>query len=609
MSDRPSDVASDETHRRDVLGRDGSIQLDGETILFLIVDDEPVVRKRIRSLVTKAMGDAAYDIVDVDDGLVAAEVVKAVGGIIPMCIFLDVQMPVFDAQRFLRLMREDVPNSFVVAMSSDEVDIDANEFVLKQNIRRKTIRATIENATAFLRDTDVETDDDKAETRHELVSQIMERLEMLELLRPAMQDSSIGQFDSILDHGRQLFGTGEDCRLRSMDFDGTTLSNADLVAIPILIMDELDMFDRSKDLHISRRSFLRLIVLLQEQGYRRNRYHNFRHAIDVAQACFAFISYEPLRVMLSKLDIFTLIIAALHHDVGHVGRSNVQLLKDHDVLAMLYSSSVLESFHCSYFIRIQNNDSFSLLHHMDHDTRCHILRQAVMLILSTDMSYHFAITNAIKARRDGTMPSTDIINLIPAYKSNKYHVKSRAARRMSMEQSETSVPTSGSSPAVGARRRLSVISLDSFDEISEYAVTSYDGTADDAARPGAPCVPFSPAIIEDRLLLLVLIIKAADISNSVRPPKVCQFWSDCIAAEACLRDPEQARKMSYSFMDSFAKDLFEVLVEMGVAPVSLTNRLRENMLPLITRQSGPTTAGVLGLGRRPSSHPSAARKS
>lgn len=84
----------------------------------------------------------------------------------------------------------------------------------------------------------------------------------------------------------------------------------------------------------------------------RNSYHNFRHALDVLQACQAFLCaagvippasrllgrdvrpWRPDKKLsglvsnLRNMDLFTLAIAAIGHDVGHPGFTNVFMVSD-----------------------------------------------------------------------------------------------------------------------------------------------------------------------------------------------------------------------------------------------------------------------------------------
>lgn len=83
----------------------------------------------------------------------------------------------------------------------------------------------------------------------------------------------------------------------------------------------------------------------------RNSYHNFQHALDVLQAIQTFLCaagrVPPVSILsgdertwrpdkgfgliscLDNLDLFTLYIAAIGHDVGHPGFTNVFLVSSY----------------------------------------------------------------------------------------------------------------------------------------------------------------------------------------------------------------------------------------------------------------------------------------
>ena len=102
-------------------------------------------------------------------------------------------------------------------------------------------------------------------------------------------------------------------------------------------------------------------------------YHNFKHVIDVMQATFYFLiqlgllpSYpqvpplaetqiekSALASLLRPLEVLTLLITAIGHDVGHPGVNNAFLVALNAPLAQLYNDrSVLEAFHCAAFSQI-----------------------------------------------------------------------------------------------------------------------------------------------------------------------------------------------------------------------------------------------------------------
>ncbi|KAK0126831.1 3',5'-cyclic-nucleotide phosphodiesterase [Cadophora gregata] len=131
-------------------------------------------------------------------------------------------------------------------------------------------------------------------------------------------------------------------------------------------------------------------------------YHNFRHVVDVLQACFHFLvrlgrlppypisghspepPLSPIAALIRPFDALTLLITAIGHDVGHPGVNNAFLVTLNAPLAQLYNDrSVLESFHCAAYSQI-------LRRYWPAAFRGQEMRQLMISsILATDMGLHF----------------------------------------------------------------------------------------------------------------------------------------------------------------------------------------------------------------------------
>jgi hypothetical protein len=96
------------------------------------------------------------------------------------------------------------------------------------------------------------------------------------------------------------------------------------------------------------------VLVAVKQGYKNNPYHNWRHAFDVVQATFVFIVQFGVKQMIfSPIEKFSLLIAALCHDIGHPGHNNDFLVKTESEIAMLYNyRSILENYHSFLLFRL-----------------------------------------------------------------------------------------------------------------------------------------------------------------------------------------------------------------------------------------------------------------
>jgi hypothetical protein len=231
---------------------------------------------------------------------------------------------------------------------------------------------------------------------------------------------------------------------------------------------------------------LKNFLLLVKSLYLQNNYHNFYHAVDVLQCSHFILCDSSLRSSLRDVEVLAVLIAALCHDIGHVGVSNSFLNRFDCDLSLLYNgSSPLENYHSfvTNFI-LDKLCTCDFRSNWDRTLKREFRSLLVGSILATDMVHH-----------------------------NRY------------------------------------LSLFRSKELFE----------------------------SDRHLLLGMILKAADLSNVVRPFESSEKWSHCLKLEFYLQG-DLERKMGYCpemkhmdrevdvfcdsqvfFLESYALPLFQIL--------------------------------------------------
>lgn len=58
-----------------------------------------------------------------------------------------------------------------------------------------------------------------------------------------------------------------------------------------------------------------------EEEYQPNPYHSSVHAADVTQAVAAMLAADAFTQQLTELELLSLIVAAIIHDLGHPGEA------------------------------------------------------------------------------------------------------------------------------------------------------------------------------------------------------------------------------------------------------------------------------------------------
>ena len=128
-----------------------------------------------------------------------------------------------------------------------------------------------------------------------------------------------------------------------------------------------------------------------EQGYRENPYHNRIHAADVLQVLHTFLLAST--VQLTTVEHFSILMAAIAHDVGHDGTNNLLHIQKQSPLAVQFENvSVLEQHHVQ--VGLQELETSGLLQELPWDQQAEIRQRITDAILQTDMAKHQALIEA-----------------------------------------------------------------------------------------------------------------------------------------------------------------------------------------------------------------------
>ena len=145
----------------------------------------------------------------------------------------------------------------------------------------------------------------------------------------------------------------------------------------------------------------KFLISVSNQYKPQSLYHNSLHGSDVTQSVYIFFTHSNAEKLAKTnvIDLLSVIIAALGHDIGHPGLTNTFHINDSTDIAITYNDiSVLENFHAATLfktIRKTENNIFDKLTTIDYKI---IRKRMISEILATDMANHAKVVSLIKSK-------------------------------------------------------------------------------------------------------------------------------------------------------------------------------------------------------------------
>jgi hypothetical protein len=130
-------------------------------------------------------------------------------------------------------------------------------------------------------------------------------------------------------------------------------------------------------------------VTAAEKEYLPNPFHNFSHATDVLHGVARMMRLVHSENFLTELEHFSLLIAAIGHDIGHPGVNNGFLSEVGHELALQYNDlSPLENMHVSKLYGILVNQETNVFAMLSKEQYKEVRKYCIETILHTDMMGH-----------------------------------------------------------------------------------------------------------------------------------------------------------------------------------------------------------------------------
>jgi high affinity cGMP-specific 3',5'-cyclic phosphodiesterase 9 len=108
---------------------------------------------------------------------------------------------------------------------------------------------------------------------------------------------------------------------------------------------------------------------------------------------YAIISESEIAEKFSQLELLTLVISCIGHDLDHPGYNNAYQINAGTELAIIYNdTSPLENHHAACLFSVLRIDECNLVKNLSDAEQKEFRRDCVVCILATDMAKHGEIT-------------------------------------------------------------------------------------------------------------------------------------------------------------------------------------------------------------------------
>ncbi len=271
-------------------------------------------------------------------------------------------------------------------------------------------------------------------------------------------------------------------------------------------------------------------------------YHNNTHAADVTQTLhclLASIGTDLLYSISKPLEIFSLILAATFHDVGHPGTNNLFHKNAMTSFALQFNDvSILENMHSavghSLLMGDEKKDEWDVFKGWDRSQIVSARGIMIRAILGTDMSNHFFKMDELMEKIESVRFTANIVLQSELGEDEMEdgegggaggETKMRSRDEKDQQQlldmlANTQPNTRRLSRDEGKFQQHSILELLAKMRATPIpnSVGSDKETSKTYAELKAECVGLSSQI-------LVFLLHAADISNPAKPQKICVRWA------------------------------------------------------------------------------------
>lgn len=176
--------------------------------------------------------------------------------------------------------------------------------------------------------------------------------------------------------------------LRSFIFDVWSYEEEELCDLTMQMFYDLRIM---QPFHIDPEMLYAFLERLRQE-YQQNPYHNFRHAFDVTQMTYWFLTSGGAMRKLHKLDVLALMLSAICHDIDHPGVNNNFHINISSPFALRYNDkSVLENHHAYMTFLLLSMPEYNITGGLSEEQARSLRATVIECILATDLKLHVDI--------------------------------------------------------------------------------------------------------------------------------------------------------------------------------------------------------------------------
>jgi len=175
--------------------------------------------------------------------------------------------------------------------------------------------------------------------------------------------------------------------LTNWEFNALDLNDEQLYRMLMLLFTSCEALGVLSVGHDMLMSFFKA---LNKQYVNTNPYHTFRHGVDVCYMIYRLLRESRANEMVTQLDLVIMLVAAVAHDVGHLGVNNAFLVTTEHQLALVYNDhSPLENMHCTTLFTMLRDQRTELFRSLGPEKKKKARLLCLHVIMGTDMAQHF----------------------------------------------------------------------------------------------------------------------------------------------------------------------------------------------------------------------------